>query len=211
VRRFQQATGETRQQFKWFAAHLSTVVVVHIVVFEIGGTLFYPWIFNHWSYAVILVLSIGGFPVVIGLAIFKYRLYDIDLILRRTLTYSLLTGALALIYFGSVAVLQSLFTAVGGRSSAIAVVASTLGIAALFAPLRQRVQEFIDRRFYRARYDAARTLARFAATARDEVNVDQLAEAFVGVVRETMQPEHLSLWLTPGPHWLAPAGETRTE
>jgi hypothetical protein len=210
VLRFWRSTGEARQQFKWFAAFLSTVVVVHIIGFEIGGTLFYPQIFRHWSYSAILALSFGGFPVVIGLAIFKYRLYDVDLIIRRTLTYGALTALLALAYFGTVIVMQGVVgTFTGGARSPLVTVISTLGIAALFNPLRHRVQDFIDRRFYRAKYDAAQTLARFASTARDEVDVDQLTRTLVGVVKETMQPAHVSLWLKTRSR--GPAGEAHAK
>jgi hypothetical protein len=199
VRRFRQATGDTRQQFKWFALFLSTVVVVHILGFEVVGLLFYPALLKHWSYQVILALSAGGFPVVIGLAIFKYRLYDIDLIIRRTLSYGVLTGLLAVTYFGGVAILQATLGALTGEArTPLVTVITTLVIAALFNPLRRRVQDFIDRRFYRRKYSAEQTLARFAATVRDEVDVDQLKEALVGVVEETMQPAHLSLWLKAG-------------
>jgi hypothetical protein len=153
-----------------------------------------------WAVALNAVsnLGLGVMGVSLALAVMRYRLWDIDLIIRRTLVYAVLTAALALVYFGSVAILQSLFTAISGRQSAVAVVASTLAIAALFAPLRVRIQEFIDRRFYRRRYNAAHILAEFAATARDETDLDQLSERLVSVVAETVQPASVSLWLKPG-------------
>ncbi|GAB4577600.1 MAG: hypothetical protein Fur0022_03310 [Anaerolineales bacterium] len=131
----------------------------------------------------------------ISLAILQHRLWDIDVILRRTLQYSILTGLLALIYFGLVVIFQSLFSTISNQQSPIFIVLSTLTIAALFNPLRHRVQEFIDRRFYRKKYNAEQALARFAEVARDEVDMDKLTAALIGVVDETVQPERITLWL----------------
>jgi hypothetical protein len=140
-----------------------------------------------------------GLYVAVGVAILRYRLYDIDLIINRTLVYGSLTGALALVYFGGVAATQAVFRAFTGQEQQpqIAVVVSTLVIAALFNPLRRRIQGFIDRRFYRRKYDARKTLEAFSAKLRDETNLDALTGEVVGVVRETMQPAHVSLWLRP--------------
>jgi hypothetical protein len=134
-------------------------------------------------------------PVCFAVAVLRYRLFDIDVIINRTLVYGTLSVALAGVYGISVVLLQSLFTAAGGQRSSAAIVLSTLGIAALFNPLRSGVQEAIDRRFYRRKYDAAQTLAAFAMTARDEMDLERLTAELLHVVRETMHPQHIALWL----------------
>ncbi len=133
--------------------------------------------------------------LVVGNAILRHRLYDIDIIIRRTLVYSLLTAVLAAIYFGGVVLAQQVFRVASGESSDPAIVASTLLIAALFTPLRRRIQRIIDRRFYRRKYDAERTLARFNQTLRDEVDVATLQNQLLGVVQDTMQPNQVALWI----------------
>jgi hypothetical protein len=145
----------------------------------------------------LMVLSFAGVPVAIGFAVLKYRLYDIDLLINRTLVYGSLSATLIAVYFGGIVVLQRLFVTLTGERSTLAVVTSTLLIAALFNPLRRRIQSFIDRRFYRSRYDARKTLEAFSLTLRDETDLEALNVDLVGVVRETMQPEHVSLWLRP--------------
>jgi hypothetical protein len=139
---------------------------------------------------------LGG-PIAIGIAILRYRLYEIDTLINRTLVYGVLTVMLVALYFGGIVVLQRLFVLLTGQQSTLAVVASTLLIAALFTPLRRRIQRFIDRRFYRRKYDARKTLEAFSATLRDETDLGALGENLVGIVRETMQPAHVSLWLRP--------------
>jgi len=192
--RWRRSSGDTRQQLKWFAFFLATAGLLFMSV-EFFGTSFYPAIFDGWFYLAELSLFWLGYPIVIGLIVFKYRLYDIDLIIRRTLIYGVLSAGLILIYFGSVTALQSTVTAVSGQQSPLVIVISTLVIAALFNPLRRRVQTLIDRRFYRSKYDAAQTLNRFAQTAREEVELEVLTAELVQVVRDTMQPESVSLWL----------------
>jgi hypothetical protein len=153
-----------------------------------------------------VLLSYAGVPIAVGFAVLKYRLYDIDVVINRTLVYGSLTAALALVYFGGVATTQAIFHALTGQEQQpqLAIVVSTLVIAALFNPLRRRIQSFIDRRFYRRKYDAIKTLEAFSAKLRDETDLDALRDDLVGVVRETMQPAHVSLWLRPD---TAPKGQ----
>jgi hypothetical protein len=138
-------------------------------------------------------------PIFTGVAIARYRLYDIDIVINRTLVYGALTAALVAVYFGGVATLQALFRATTGQEQQpqLAIVVSTLAIAALFDPLRRRIQAFIDRRFYRRKYDAQKTLETFSSRLRDETDLDALSGDLEGVVRETMQPAYVSLWLRP--------------
>jgi hypothetical protein len=190
--RLRHASGTTRQQIKWLAyaaALLGTVVMVSLV----GDLLFGG--FGWWIFLVVIVAFLG-LPLSIGVAVLRYRLYDIDVIINRTLVYGSLTAMLVLIYFGSVVGLQYLLRTLTGQESQLAIVVSTLLIAALFNPLRQRVQNFIDHRFYRRKYDAAKTLEAFSAKLRDETDIDILNAELLSTVRETMQPEHVSLWLS---------------
>ena len=138
-----------------------------------------------------------GLPIATGIAILRYRLYDIDLLINRTLVYGTLTTTMVTLYFGGIVLLQRVFVTLTGEQSTLAVVASILLIAALFNPLRRRIQSFIDRRFYRRKYDARKTLEAFSVTLREETDLTTLNDELVGVVRETMQPAHVSLWLRP--------------
>jgi hypothetical protein len=144
-----------------------------------------------------VALTFAGLPVAVGIAILRHRLYDIDVVINRALVYGSLTISLALVYIGLVVSLQYVFRALTGGGSQLVIVASTLAIAALFNPLRRRNQSFIDRRFYRNKYDARKTLEAFSAKLRDETDLEALKDDLVGVVRETMQPAHVSLWLRP--------------
>jgi hypothetical protein len=139
--------------------------------------------------------ALVSFPISVGIAIVRYRLYEIDTLINRTLVYGALTAILAALYFGGIVVLQRVFIALTGEQSTLAVVASTLLIAALFNPLRRRIQGFIDRRFYRSKYNARKTLEAFSAKLREETDLDALSNDLVGMVRETMQPAHVYLWL----------------
>jgi hypothetical protein len=194
VIRWRGATGEIRLQIKWLTYFLATAGVMFALV-ELIGVLFYPAIFDGWFYLIELAVFWLGLPLVIGLAIFKYRLYDIDVIIRRTLQYALLTIILGLVYFSVVILLQQLFRGLTGGTSPLVIVISTLVIAALFSPLRSRIQKTIDRRFYRRKYDAQQALSAFAATARDEVEMDKLTAQLLRVVEDSLQPEGASLWL----------------
>ena len=157
-----------------------------------------------WLGSVSFVVSIVGLvclPIAVGIAILKYRLYDIDIIINRTLVYGLLTLTLLLVYIGGVTTTQTLFRTLTGQQQQpqLAVVVSTLAIAALFNPLRRRIQSFIDRRFFRNKYDARKTLETFSARLRDETDLDTLNAELMTVVRESMRPEHATLWLRSDP------------
>jgi hypothetical protein len=184
ISRYRRGDSLQRQQIKW--------VILALIVWIIGLVLVaLPF---GLSSQIIFPLVSPLIPVSIAVAILRYRLYDIDIIINRALVYSLLTGALALVYFSGVVFMQQVLQPLTGQRSPLAVVASTLLMVALFAPLRRRIQGFIDRRFYRRRYDARKTLSQFAAVARDEIDLQELTAALFARVEETMQPEHISLW-----------------
>jgi K+-sensing histidine kinase KdpD len=154
---------------------------------------------TNWLWPLVFSAAITSLPVAAGIAMLKYRLYDIDVIINRTLVYGALTLMLALVYFGLVVVLQGLVrTFAANAHSELVTVVSTLSIAALFQPLRIRIQHMIDRRFYRRKYDAATTLQAFSARLRDEVDIQTMSQEMVTVIQETLQPTTVSLWLRPG-------------
>jgi hypothetical protein len=209
VLRYRRSGGEQREQIKWIAfvasfaglVYLIAMVSPFIIAPEMlgGGGRLPPlpvWFELLFSVA---VLGFAGVPVAIGFAVLKYRLYDIDAVINRTLVYGALTAMLALVYFVGVATIQAISSALTGQEQQpqLAVVVSTLVIAALFNPLRRRIQTFIDRRFYRRKYDARKTLEAYTAKLRDETDLDALSDDLVGVIRETMQPAHVSMWLRP--------------
>jgi hypothetical protein len=204
VLRYRRSGGEERQQIKWIAFAASVVGLLYLIavvasaMFPSGASWFAPgsplWL-DLLSYAALL--SFTTIPIAVGFAVLKYRLYNIDRIINRTLVYGSLTAILVAHYFGSIVWLQWVFVELTGQRSTLAVVASTLLIAALFNPFHRWVQAFVDRRFYRRKYDAAKTLEAFSAKLRDETDLDALSDDLVGVVRETMQPAHVSLWLRP--------------
>jgi hypothetical protein len=156
-----------------------------------------PWL--EWAAYVVSIAALVGFPISVGIAMARYRLYDIDVVINRSLVYGLLSAMLVTFYFAGVATSQSIFRALTGQEQQpqFAVVVSTLAIAALFNPLRRRIQAFVDRRFFRSRYDARKTLEEFSSRLREETDLEVLNDELVGVVAETMQPAHVSLWLRP--------------
>jgi hypothetical protein len=190
VFRLRRSSGEERQQLKWVVYSVallalavpSTILVIIILQSLEGVRVFFAMLFP-------LI------PISVGMAILRYRLYDIDLLINRTLVYGSLTATLIALYFVGIVVLQRVFVLLTGQQSTLAVVASTLLIAALFTPLRRRIQSFIDRRFYRKKYDARKTLEAFSTQLRNATDLEALGDDLVGVVRETMQPAHVSLWL----------------
>ena len=206
VLRYRRSRGEVRQQIKWVAFVASFSGLLYLIPMTFASVVQLrsddslpqlPW----WAevFFSVAVLSFTGVPVAIGFAVLKYRLYDIDVVINRTLVYGSLTAMLVALYFGSVATTQAIFRTLTGQTeqSQLAVVISTLVIAALFNPLRWRIQSFIDRRFYRRKYDARKTLESFSARLRDETDLETLNHELTGVITETMQPEHVSLWLRP--------------
>jgi hypothetical protein len=209
ILRLRHARGDDRQQIKWFLfaavpltflgslEDLNTIVALFTtdfmfrpvyILYSVG--LFVPVVY-------VEVLALLLVPVCTYIAILRYNLYDIDVVINRTLVYGSLTATLVALYFGGIVVLQSVFVLLTGQRSTLAVVASTLLIAALFTPLRRRIQSFIDRRFYRRKYDARKTLEAFSTKLKNETDLEALSDDLVGVVRETMQPAHVSLWLRP--------------
>jgi hypothetical protein len=193
VVRFWRSRGDERQKMKWitYAAGAMFTMVLFVTLLDVIAA-------NSTLAKVANALAgamFAGIPVAVGIAVLKHRLYDIDLLINRTLVYGSLTAMLILVYLGCVVALQAALRVLTGQESTLAIVASTLVIAALFNPLRHRIQGFIDRRFYRRKYDAAKTLEAFSAKLCDETDLQQLNNDLVGAVRETMQPSHVGLWL----------------
>lgn len=198
--RYMRVSGPVeRQQTRWVVASMALVIFWLFAIYQ--NTPFRSW--NPWAgpwallqiFGTLLVVAL--LPLSIARAILRYHLWDIDVIVRKTLVYALLTGFLIVVYFTSIVVLQSAFSRLTGQDSTLATILSTLLIAALFLPLRRRIQRVIDRRFYRRKYDAQKTLERFAQAARDETDLDRLTAELLRVIQETMEPEHVSIWLKP--------------
>lgn len=202
VYRYRHLSGPVqRQQTRWVVLGVGVVLLFEIAIFLLE--LLFPSFSEEGSLPALLIFGYDVFfipvllPLSIGLALLRYRLWDVDILINKALAYGLLTGILAALYAGLVIGLESLVRAITGQASQqpVVIVVSTLAIAALFQPLRERIQKVIDLRFYRRKYDAARAVAAFSATLRNEVDLNQLREQLLAVVQETLQPAHVSLWL----------------
>jgi hypothetical protein len=187
--RFRRSRGDERQQLKWFAYAVAVMVFLFAFWFSLVLAR------NVTADALLFTVPLTGLPLAVGIAILKYRLYDIDVIVNRTLVYGALSAALVVVYLGSVVLLRGVLFGFTGQSSQLTIVASTLAVAALFGPLRRRIQGVIDRRFYRRKYDAAKTLEAYSAKLRDETDLNRLGDDLLAVVRETVQPLPASLWI----------------
>jgi hypothetical protein len=202
VMRYRRSEGEEREQVKWIAFAASVVGLLYLITMVSSLTYSGPWggagtplwlgLLQQAS-----LVSFTAVPIAVGFAVLKYRLYDIDLLINRTIVYGSLTAMLVALYFGGIVLSQRVFVSLTDQQSTLAVVASTLAIAALFNPLRRLIQGFVDRRFYRRKYDARKTLEAFSASLREETDLEALSAEVVGVVRESMQPAYVSLWLRP--------------
>jgi hypothetical protein len=189
-----------RQQTKWVVFGVAVAVAgVLATIFNVGAAVdLHPEEMGKRMLSMFLMDAFMlALPISIGIAVLRSRLFDIDVVINRTLVYGSLTVTLVALYFGGIVVLQRVFVLLSGEESTLAVVASTLLMAALFNPLRRLIQSFIDRRFYRRKYDARKTLEAFSSQLRDETDLEALNDDLVGIVRETMQPAHASLWLRP--------------
>ncbi len=185
------AKGQERQQFKWLG--LASILIVLAILFNSELVPLLPGLAD----TLLEAAAFAGVPLAVGIAVLRYRLWDIDVIIRKTVLYTVLTVTLAAVYAVLVVLMQAVFTRVTGQDSPAALVLSTLVIAALFTPLRRGVQNLIDRRFYRRKYDAEQVLNRFALTMRDETDLDRLTAELLRVIQETMEPEHVTVWLKP--------------
>jgi hypothetical protein len=195
--RWRSSTGETRQQIKWLAYFVITVATIYLFLIQGLANLFYRELLDTWFYLAALTIVWLGYPLIIGIAVLRYRLYDIDLIIRRTLLYSSLTLILGLVYAATVILLQYVIDSLtpGESQSQINIVISTLAIAALFNPLRRRLQNLIDRRYYRHRLDPEHLLAKMRAGMQNEVELDNLSDTILAAVDEALHPEEVSLWI----------------
>ena len=194
------STSIQRQQTKWVIAGIGARILVLIgllVPVAFVPSLSAPDALYPLLAGMVTSLALTLGPIAFMFAVLRYRLYDIDLIINRTLVYGSLTGILAAIYVGGIVGLQALARNVVHQDSPVAIVVTTLAVAALFQPLRSRIQSSVDRRFYRRKYDAEKMLAAFSASLRQEVDLQTLRDSVLGVVQETMQPEHVSLWIRP--------------
>ncbi len=189
--RYRGAAAQERVQIKWFLYACAVFLMIYATAFfqESLATIVHGW------YPIVFDLAILTIPTSIGIAMLRYRLFDIDVIIRRTLIYGTLTALLATVYVGSVVISQTLLRPLVGMETELVTVASTLAIAAVFQSLRRRIQMVVDRRSYRRKYDAQHTLQAFSVRLRNEVELDMLCNDVVGVAEETLQPAHVSLWL----------------
>jgi len=193
VARFRRAVGVERQQLKWFAYGVGLLPLLPVAgpIAEAAGPV---------AGALVFPVLVSGVPVAIGVAVLKYRLYDIDRIINRTLVYGLLTALLGAVYAGIVLVLGQVFGGIGAEPPTWAVAGATLAAAALFQPARHRIQQAVDRRFNRRKYNAAKTIEAFSARLRDQIDLDTLSTELLAVVDQTMEPTKVSLWLRPSTH-----------
>jgi 4-amino-4-deoxy-L-arabinose transferase-like glycosyltransferase len=189
VLRFRRSWGVERQQLKWFTYAAALMLVVNLATFTVLP--------DGAAGDVLFGLALAVVPIAAGVAILRYRLYDIDRLINRTLVYAALTAVLGAVYAAVVLVLGLLFGGVGGELPSWAVAAATLAVAAVFQPARRRIQDLVDRRFNRRRYDAAKTVAAFSARLRDEIDLDTLSAELVAGVDQTVEPTTVSLWLRP--------------
>lgn len=190
IARYRGGNADVRQQTKWLLLTVGAPIVVFALLSTMEELIGLTLSNEIWGLTYLLI------PIGLGISLLRYRLFDVDTVIRKTVVYAVLTFLLALIYLGSIVTLQRVITPFTGESD-VAVVLSTLAIAALFLPLRRWLQAFIDRRFFRRKYDAEQVLARFAATSRDETDLDLLTAELLQVIQETMEPEHVSVWLRP--------------
>jgi hypothetical protein len=206
VVRFRRARGMERQQLKWFTYAGALVTLLWLVFFAVGLERWLPPVLVH----IVGEIWLGGIPAAIGIAVLRYRLYDIDRIINRTLVYGLLTALLGVVYASIVLTLGQLFGGLGEDPPSWVVAGATLAVAALFQPARRRIQAVVDRRFNRRKYDAARTVEAFSARLRDEIDLDALSAELLAVAHQTMQPTTAALWLRPSaparPHSQGPEG-----